>query len=147
MPVTVQLMLVNGDGSAVPLYAKPGDSGCDGKARLAETLTICSGCTALIPIGIKVAIPDGYEIQVRPRSGLALKESVTVLNTPGTIDGGYRNEVGVILINHGKGPFYVKPGDRICQLVLNKVEQIQWEIVEELPPSERGEGGFGHSGV
>lgn len=100
----------------------------------------------MIPLGIMVAIPEGYEIQVRPRSGLALKHGVTVLNAPGTIDSGYRNEVGAILINHSVETFVVHPGERICQLVLAKVEEIAWVEVDELPESERGLGGFGHTG-
>lgn len=131
----------------IPRYGKPGDAGCDGVAALEVPLYIPSGGTALIPLGIKAAIPAGYEIQVRPRSGLALKHGISVLNSPGTVDSGYRNTIGVILINHGPQRFEVKPGDRVCQLVLNKVDTIAWENVAELPESERGLGGFGHTGV
>lgn len=145
--VPVQLMLVTGDASSIPWYAKSGDAGCDGRANIKEPLQILSGDSAVIPLGIKVAIPVGYEIQVRSRSGLAAKNQVVVSNSPGTVDSNFRGEIGAILINHGKYPFTVQPGDRICQLVLNKVEKIQWNIVEELDSSERGEGGFGSTGV
>lgn len=145
--VPVQLTLVTGDASCIPMYANEGDAGCDGKAHIPEKVMILTGETRLIPLGIKVAIPKGYELMVRPRSGLALKHSVTILNSPGCVDSSYRGEVGAIVVNHGKWPFTVCPGDRICQLVLNKVDKIQWEIVDELPASERGEGGFGSTGV
>lgn len=136
------------DVGMIPTYAKFGDAGCDGKANIATPLTIPAGKSALVPLGIKVAIPYGFEIQVRPRSGLALKSQITVLNSPGTIDSNYRGEVGAILINHGEKAFTVQPGDRICQLVLAQVETIAWHLVTgELPASDRGEGGFGSTGV
>lgn len=130
----------------LPRYAKPGDAGCDGHANIEQSITIPPGESRLIPLGVAVAIPEGYEIQVRPRSGLALKHGITVLNTPGTVDSGYRNEVAAILINHSREPFTVGPTDRVCQLVLNKVEQIAWIPVVELPESSRGLGGFGSTG-
>ena len=101
----------------------------------------------MIPTGLRVAIPEGYEIQLRPRSGLALRDGITLLNTPGTIDADYRGEIGVILINLSDRPFTVKNADRICQMVLAKVPQIEWEAVDELPSTERGDGGFGHTGT
>ena len=109
-------------------------------------ITINPGGRALIPTGLKVAIPEGYEIQVRPRSGLALKNGITLLNTPGTIDADYRGDIGVIIINHGTEPFIIKAGDRIGQIVLNKVEKIEWQQVDTLPNTIRGEGGFGSTG-
>ena len=109
-------------------------------------ITINPGGRALIPTGLKVAIPEGYEIQVRPRSGLALKNGITLLNTPGTIDADYRGDIGVIIINHGTEPFIIKAGDRIGQIVLNKVEKIEWQQVDTLPDTIRGEGGFGSTG-
>jgi dUTP pyrophosphatase len=128
----------------LPRYARQGDAGCDGIAT--EAITISPGRRAIIPLGIRVAIPEGYEIQVRPRSGLAVKHGITVLNAPGTVDCGFTGEIGAILINHGTAPFEVNVGDRVCQLVLSKFETISWELVEELPTTERGEGGFGSSG-
>lgn len=105
-------------------------------------LILDPGCRALIPTGIFTAIPEGYEIMVRPRSGLALKQGVTVLNTPGCVDSDYRNEIGVILINHGLDPVVIEHGERIAQFTLNKVEQIEWEVVEQLNETSR-KGGFG----
>ena len=109
-------------------------------------ITINPGGRALIPTGLKVAIPEGYEIQVRPRSGLALKNGITLLNTPGTIDADYRGDIGVIVINHGTEPFTIMAGDRIGQIVLNKVERIEWKEVDNLSDTIRGEGGFGSTG-
>ena len=114
--------------------------------HLIESITINPGGRALIPTGLRVAIPEGYEIQVRPRSGLALKNGITLLNTPGTIDADYRGDIGVIVINHGTEPFTIMAGDRIGQIVLNKVERIEWKEVDNLPDTIRGEGGFGSTG-
>lgn len=128
-----------------PMYAKHGDAGMDLYAR--EAAMIAPGEQKMVGAGIKVAIPYGFEIQVRPRSGLAYKYGVSIVNTPGTVDHGYRGEIGIILINHGKAPFEVKRGDRIAQMVFNKVEFAQLEECEELPSSERAAGGFGSTGV
>ena len=114
--------------------------------HIIESITINPGGRALIPTGLRVAIPEGYEIQVRPRSGLALKNGITLLNTPGTIDADYRGDIGVIVINHGTEPFTIMAGDRIGQIVLNKVERIEWKEVDNLPDTIRGEGGFGSTG-
>ena len=114
--------------------------------HLIESITINPGGRALIPTGLRVAIPEGYEIQVRPRSGLALKNGITLLNTPGTIDADYRGDIGVIVINHGTEPFTIIAGDRIGQIVLNKVERIEWKEVDNLSDTIRGEGGFGSTG-
>jgi len=131
--------------SVVPSYAKFGDAGFDFVAT--EGKVINPGLAELIPTGISVQIPVGFEIQVRPRSGLALKHSITVLNSPGTIDSGYRGEIGVILINHGTEWYEVKQGDRIAQGVLCSVENAQFRTIDVLNPSQRGTGGFGHSGI
>ncbi len=143
--VVIPVILATED--SLPTYASNGAAGADVKARLNENLIIEPGSTALIPTGVRVEIPEGYEIQVRPRSGLALKNQITVLNTPGTIDSDYRGEIGVILINHGKTPFVVTPGMRIAQLVLAAVVQAVFELQDKLAVSTRGEGGFGHTGV
>ena len=135
------------DPSLMPIYATDGAAGADVFAHIQAPLVIDCGCSALIPTGIKMQIPEGYEIQVRPRSGLALKNQVTVLNTPGTIDSDYRGEVGIILINHGKGPFTVMPRMRIAQLILAKVIQAKFVILDELSSTVRGVGGFGHTGT
>jgi len=132
---------------SVPKYATEKASGADVRACLKEQVVIEPGATAIIPTGIRVAIPDGYEIQVRPRSGLAAKNSVTVLNTPGTIDADYRGEICVILINCGKTPFTVTPGMRIAQIVLAPVVQAEFVLENCLTTTTRGEGRFGHTGT
>ena len=127
-----------------PSYATPQSAGADVRSKI-NTIVPAHG-RALIPTGMFVAIPEGYEIQVRPRSGLALKKGITVLNTPGTIDADYRNEIGVILFNTTDEDFVVNAGDRIAQIVLVKVEQINWIEVDELDETDRADG-FGHTGV
>jgi dUTP pyrophosphatase len=130
----------------LPSYATDGSAGADVRAHLSEECVIEPGEARLIPTGIKLDIPEGYEIQVRPRSGLALKHQITVLNTPGTIDSDYRGEIGVILINHSKISFTVLPKMRIAQLVLAPVVWAEFIPEKELAGSLRGEGGFGHTG-
>ncbi|NLM97971.1 MAG: dUTP diphosphatase [Halanaerobiaceae bacterium] len=130
----------------LPRYQHPGeDAGLD--LLSAENTVLRSGEYKLIKTGIKIAIPEGYGGFIYPRSGLALKHGVTVLNADGVIDPGYRGEVGVILINHGKEDFHIKKGDRIAQLIIHKTYDVEWEEVEELSDSKRGKGGFGHTGV
>ena len=137
--------IVNKSGNSLPQYETGGSVGMDVKSN--DAVTIAPGKTALIKTGLFVEIPYGYEIQVRPRSGLALKHSVTVLNSPGTIDSDYRGELGVVLINHGTEDFQVKNGDRIAQLILAKVEHIAWQAVGSLSSgTKRGEKGFGSTG-
>ena len=151
----------------LPRYETPQSAGCDLRADLwkikekflfnaeiirnkdleIESIEIAPGGRALIPTGLQIALPVGYEAQVRPRSGLALKNGITVLNTPGTIDSDYRGDVGVILINHGTEPFVVRQGDRIAQLVVCKVEQIVWNVVDVLDETDRGAGGFGSTKI
>lgn len=129
----------------IPVQAHPGDAGMD--LTSIDSVTIAPGARALVHTGLAVEIPAGFEGQVRPRSGLALKNGVTVLNSPGTIDAGYRGELGVILANFGDAPFVIEPGMRIAQLVIAAVAAVQVEIADELSNSERGEGGYGSSGV
>lgn len=131
----------------LPKYETPDSAGMDLRANIDAEYIIEPGERILIPTGLKMAIPSGYECQIRPRSGLALKKGITVLNTPGTIDASYRGEVGVIIINHSNDTFTINPGDRIAQAVFNKVEYVELEEVDELDETERGEGGFGHTGV
>lgn len=138
-------------GLPLPEYQTEHSAGLDLRAAIAEEapLTLKPGAWALVPTGLKVAIPHGYEGQVRPRSGLALKHGIGVLNSPGTIDADYRGEIGIILFNFSNADFVIQRGERIAQLVLNKIEQMRWAPVAsagELPASERGEGGFGHTG-
>jgi dUTP pyrophosphatase len=135
------------DEDLLPSYASTLAAGADVKACLDAEEILKPGCSTLVPTGLRVAIPEGYEIQIRPRSGLALKEQVTVLNTPGTIDADYRGEIKVILINHGKKDFVIKPGMRIAQLVVAPVFQASFVPVEELSDTARGINGFGHTGV
>ncbi len=130
----------------LPQYSHPGDAGMD-LYNMGEEVTLKPLARGLIPTGLKVAVPAGYELQVRPRSGMALKKGLTVLNTPGTIDAGYRGEVGVIVFNaSGDDAVTIKKGDRIAQIVLKKVETIEWNVVDELDETSRNEGGFGSTG-
>lgn len=132
----------------LPAYASAGAAGADLRANLPDrgAVTLAPGARALIPTGLMMAIPEGYEVQVRPRSGLALKHGVTVLNAPGTIDSDYRGEVGVILVNHGDAPFVVAHGDRIAQMIVAPVVQAGFEAAETLDATARGAGGFGSTG-
>ena len=136
--------LPNGVGLELPRYATEGAAGMD--VVSAETVSIAPGARHPVATGLALAIPQGYEIQVRPRSGLALKHGVTVPNTPGTIDSDYRGELKVIMINHGTEPFAIARGDRVAQLVLAPVTQAAWVEVDELDETDRGEGGFGSTG-
>ena len=131
----------------VPKYATYDSAGLDLEAANNDNITLAPGETRLIPTGLAIALPEGYEAQVRPRSGLALKHSITVLNTPGTIDADYRGEVGVILINHGKTDFIISKGMRIAQMVINKYEKAEISVVANLDNTERGTGGFGSTGT
>ena len=143
-PLAVKI--VNQSGNALPEYATLGSSGMDIRAFIAEPLVLQPSERVLVPTGIFVEIPLGYEIQIRPRSGLAIKQGITCLNTPGTIDADYRGEIKVILINLSSEPQTIHPVDRIAQMVVQKVEQIQWIAVSELSESDRGSGGFGSTG-
>lgn len=145
MSVRVEVKrLPNGAGLPLPAYATAGAAGMD--VVSAEDVTIAPGARHAVATGLALAIPQGYEIQVRPRSGLALKHGITVPNTPGTIDSDYRGELKVILINLGSEPFVIVRGDRVAQLVLAPVVQAAWDEVVELDATERGEGGFGSTG-
>lgn len=138
--------LPHGADLPLPSYESAAAAGMDLRAAVSAPLTIPPGERALVPTGLAIALPVGFEAQVRPRSGLALKKGVTCLNTPGTIDADYRGEVGVILINHGTDPFEIERGDRIAQLVIAPVTQGTWVEIESLDDTARGSGGFGSSG-
>lgn len=140
------IKIINQSNNPLPEYATLGSSGMDIRASLAEPMVLQPMARDLVPTGLFVEIPLGYEIQIRPRSGLAIKQGITCLNTPGTIDADYRGEIKVILINLSSEPQTIQPGDRIAQMVLQKVEQIQWVPATELGSSERGAGGFGSTG-
>ena len=131
----------------LPRYMSDHAAGMDLIAAVGPEMTIPPGQWKLVPTGISIALPEGYEAQVRPRSGLALKQGVSILNTPGTVDADYRGEVGVILMNHSQENLIIRRGDRIAQMIINKIERIEFEEVVELPATERGAGGFGHTGV
>jgi dUTP diphosphatase len=132
---------------ALPQYMTEGSSGMDLFACLQTELTLQPGERRLIPTGVSVAIPEGFEGQVRPRSGLAIRNGIGLINAPGTIDADYRGEVGVLLINFGNEPFTVSNGDRIAQMIISRVFRATWQEVEDLPPTQRQGGGFGHTGI
>lgn len=130
----------------LPSYATPGAAGLDLYAAVTEEIILAPGERRLIPTGIQLALPPGYEAQIRPRSGLALNHGVTLLNTPGTVDSDYRGEIRVILINLGEKEFSIRRGDRIAQMVIQQVTRVRWSPVADLEPTARGAGGFGHTG-
>lgn len=142
----VQIKIVNISANPLPQYATKGSSGMDIKASLDIPLTLQPLQRTLIPTGLFVEIPTGYEIQIRPRSGLAIKQGITCLNTPGTVDSDYRGEIKIILINLSSEEQVINPGDRIAQIIIQKVERAEFEQVEILNETERAAGGFGHTG-
>lgn len=143
----IKVKVINVSQNQLPEYKTPLSAGMDLRANISETVELRPMERKLIPTGIKIQLPEGYEAQVRPRSGLALKHGITVLNAPGTVDADYRNEICVILINLSQETFFVEPNDRIAQLVIAKHETAEWVEVDVLDDSERGEQGFGHTGV
>ena len=142
----MKVQIINKSHHALPAYATDLSAGMDLRANIAEPIVLKPLQRCLVPTGLSIALPEGYEAQVRPRSGLALKKGVTVLNSPGTIDADYRGEIGVILVNLSDTEFVIEDGERIAQMVVARYEQVEWEAVETLSETERGEGGFGHSG-
>jgi dUTP pyrophosphatase len=143
---SIEIKIINTSSNPLPAYATSGSSGMDIRANLDTPQSLKPLERALIPTGIFIEIPQGYEVQVRPRSGLAIKHGITCLNTPGTIDADYRGEIKVILINLSQEEQVIQHGDRIAQIVLQQVEQAAWKLVEELEATERNAGGFGHTG-
>lgn len=143
----VKIKIVNRGRQQLPAYATELSAGMDLRANIDESITLNPMERRIIPTGLYIALPPGYEAQVRPRSGLALKHGITVLNTPGTIDADYRGEIGVLLVNLSTEPFVITEGERIAQMVIARHEQGQFEVVEQLDQTERGEGGYGHTGV
>ena len=142
----MQIKIINKSDYALPSYETKGSAGLDLRANIDNPVILQPLDRALIPTGLFIELPAGYEAQIRPRSGLALKKGITVLNSPGTVDSDYRGEVGVILINLSSVDFTINPGDRIAQMVIAKHEQAEWVEVDGLSSTERGEGGYGHSG-
>ena len=143
----MKIKIVNKSKHPLPEYATPGSAGMDLRANIDAPITLAPGERKLIPTGIYIALSVGYEAQVRPRSGLALKYGIGLANMLGTIDADFRGEIGVILINLGQENFIVNDGERIAQMVIAKHERAEWDVVEELDETERGEGGYGHTGV
>lgn len=143
----VKIKIVNRGRQQLPAYATELSAGMDLRANIDESITLNPMERRIIPTGLYIALPPGYEAQVRPRSGLALKHGITVLNSPGTIDADYRGEIGVLLVNLSAEPFVITEGERIAQMVIARHEQGQFEVVEQLDQTERGEGGYGHTGV
>ena len=142
----MKVKIVNKSGYDVPFYATELSAGMDLKAAIEEPIELDSLCRAMVPTGLYIALPEGYEAQIRPRSGLAAKHGVTVCNSPGTVDADYRGEIKVILVNLSKEKFVINPGERIAQMVVARYEKIEWDEVEVLDETERGEGGFGSTG-
>lgn len=142
----MKVKIVNHSPYPCPAYATPQSAGVDLKADIQESIVLNPLQRTLVPTGLYIALPQGYEAQVRPRSGLALKHGITVLNSPGTIDADYRGQLQVILVNLSDTPFTIAPGERIAQMVIAKHEQVEWEQVESLDETSRGAGGFGSTG-
>lgn len=142
----MKIKIINKSNNPLPKYESAQAAGMDIRCHLAESVTLQPLERKLLPTGLYIELPVGYEAQIRPRSGLALKKGITVLNTPGTIDADYRGEIGVILINLSNEPFVIENGERICQMVIAEHATASWTLVEQLSQTERGEGGFGHTG-
>ena len=143
----MKVKIVNQSAFALPAYATPLSAGMDLRANLAEPVVLKPLDRAMIPTGLYIGLPEGFEAQVRPRSGLAAKKGITVLNAPGTVDADYRGEIRVILVNLSHEDFTVEPGERIAQMVIARHERVEWEDVDVLDETERGAGGFGSTGV
>ena len=142
----MKVKIVNKSHHPLPQYATAASAGMDIRAYLSEPVRLEPLERRLIPTGLYIALPEGYEAQMRPRSGLAIKHGITLLNTPGTIDADYRGEIGVILVNLSSEPFIVNDGERICQMIIASYSQVEWQPEETLDETERGAGGFGHTG-
>lgn len=143
----LKVKIINVSGNQPPAYATPSSAGMDVRASLTEPIVLNPLERALIPTGLRIQLPQGYECQIRPRSGLALRHGITLVNTPGTIDADYRGEIGVILINLSNEPFTVNDGDRIAQMVITGYTHVEWKPVDNIDETKRGDGGFGHTGL
>ncbi len=144
---SLKVKIINRSHHQLPAYATHGSAGMDVRAYLSHPIVLQPLERVLVPTGLYVQLPEGYEMQIRPRSGLALKKGITLVNSPGTVDSDYRGEIGVIVINLSKEPFVINDGERICQMVITNYTRVEWESVERIDETDRGEGGFGHSGV
>ena len=143
----LKVKIINRGRQPLPTYATALSAGMDLRANIDEEITLLPMQRQLVPTGLYIALPEGYEAQIRPRSGLALKHGITVLNTPGTVDADYRGEIMVLLVNFSNEPFIVKDGERIAQMIVAKHEQVSFELTETLDETERGAGGYGHTGL
>lgn len=144
---SIKVKVINRSGNELPAYETPNSAGMDVRASLSEPIVLKPLQRVLVPTGLRVQLPVGHEMQIRPRSGLALKHGISIVNTPGTVDADYRGEIGVVLINLSDEPFTINNGDRICQMVIAPYTRIHWEEAERLDETVRGEGAFGHTGV
>ena len=142
----MKVKVVNSSAFALPEYQTPLSAGLDIRANISQSISLSPLERAMVPTGLYVELPEGYEMQIRPRSGLAAKHGITVLNSPGTIDADYRGEIKVILVNLSNTPFTIEPGERIAQMIVARYEQVEWQAVESLSETERGAGGFGSTG-
>ncbi len=142
----ITVKVINTSANLLPQYATELSAGMDVRAAIAEPMVLLPLQRALVPTGLRVELPAGYEMQLRPRSGLALRHGITLLNSPGTIDADYRGEIGVIMVNLSAEPFTINPGERICQAVVAPYTRVAWQPASELSDTDRGEGGFGHTG-
>lgn len=142
----IKIEIINKSKHQLPQYSTPLSAGMDIRANIDAPIVLQPMERRIVPTGLYIALPEGFEAQIRPRSGLAAKHGITVLNSPGTIDADYRGEIGVILVNLGNEPFTINDGERICQMVIAHHEKVEWTVVESLDITERGEGGFGHTG-
>lgn len=143
----IKVKIINRSGHELPAYETPSAAGMDVRAANTEPIVLRPLQRALIPTGLRVQLPQGYEMQIRPRSGLALRHGISLVNTPGTVDADFRGEIQVILINLSDEPFVINPGERICQMVITNYTHVEWEPVSELDRTVRGDGGFGHTGT
>lgn len=143
----IKVKIINDSSNPLPAYETPSSAGMDVRARLDSPVTLQPLQRALIPTGLRIQLPQGYECQVRPRSGLALKHGISLVNTPGTVDADYRGEIGIIVINLSDQPYTITDGERIAQLVIKEYVHVTWEQVDRIDETERGDGGFGHTGV
>lgn len=143
----ITVKVVNKSQNPLPQYSTEGSAGMDLRASLSDPITLEPMQRCLVPTGVYIQLPHGYQCEIRPRSGLAIKHGITVLNTPGTVDADYRGEICVILVNLSTEPFVINNGERVCQMVINTYVRADWEKVEELDTTERGDGGFGHTGL
>lgn len=143
----IKVKIINNSGNALPAYETPSAAGMDVRAFIKEPIVVKPMQRVLVPTGLRVQLPQGYEMQIRPRSGMALKHGITLANSPGTVDADYRGEIGIIVINLSDQPFVINDGDRICQMVITTYSHVQWEQVDRIDETVRGEGAFGHTGT